>query len=216
VALARQTVDVDGFNAGFAYPYELRQLDFQVAMQDVYDFFHDVNAHLRGKGLDRLDDMLRPANLSGTVTDMLTSSLGKHARSLVPNRWFNGHPDLVVRGVYPNDAVRAGEHGVEIKSTRKRGGAVDTHGARHQTMCVFVYEVDNAAEPVEARRPLRFTEVYLAPVTPDDFRRNPRGELGTRTATLHAAGLRKLRAGWVYRGDAGSPGAATPAAVPLF
>lgn len=180
-------------------------------MQDVYDFFFDVNTHLRAKGLDRLDDMLRPANLSGTVTDMLTSSLGRHARVLVPNRKFNGHPDLVVRGVYPNDAVQSGEAGVEIKSTRKRGGAVDTHGARHQILCVFVYGVDNQGEPVEARRALRFTEVYLAEVTPDDFRRNARGELGTRTATLHARGLAKLRSNWVYL-----DGGAAPAPLPLF
>ncbi len=48
--------------------------------------------------------------------------------------------DLVVKGVYPNDAVKAGTEGVEIKTTRKSGGAVDTHGARDQWMAVFVYE----------------------------------------------------------------------------
>ena len=68
-------------------------------MQDVYDFFHDVNTHLRSKGLQRLDDMLRPANMSGIITDMLTASVGKHARVLVPNTYHNGHPDLVVAGV---------------------------------------------------------------------------------------------------------------------
>lgn len=44
-----------------------------------------------------------------------------------------------------------------------------------------------------------FTEVYLAHVTTDDFRRNPRGELGTRTATLHKEGVKKLRESWIYR-----------------
>lgn len=32
----------------------------------------------------------------------------------------------------------------------------------------------------------------------EDFRRNDRGELGTRTATLHADGVAKLRRNWVY------------------
>jgi hypothetical protein len=196
--LVRQTVDLSKFNPAFGYPYELRQLDFQVGMQDVYDFFFDVNTHLRSKGLQRLDDMLRPANMSGIVTDMLTASMGKHARVLVPNAYHNGHPDLVVAGVYRNNAVKAGEKGVEVKSTRKRGGAVDTHGARIQTMCVFVYAIDNKSEPVEARRSMRFTEVYLAQVELEDFRRNARGELGTRTATLHREGLAKLRRSWVY------------------
>jgi len=39
----------------------LRINDFHLALQDVYDFFFDVNQHLTGKGLQRLDDMLRPA-----------------------------------------------------------------------------------------------------------------------------------------------------------
>jgi hypothetical protein len=196
--VSRQKVDPTRFNPDFAFPYELRQIDFQVAMQDIYDFFHDVNTHLRSKGLQRLDDMLRPANMSGIVTDMLTASIGKHARVLVPNTYHNGHPDLVVAGVYANNSVKAGEEGVEIKTTRKKGGAVDTHGARIQTMCVFVYVVDNESEPVEARRPMRFTEVYLGHVELEDFRKNPRGELGTRTATLHADGIAKLRRSWVY------------------
>lgn len=196
--LIRQAVDLSKFNPDFGYPYELRQIDFESAMQDVYDFFHDVNTHLRSKGLQRLDDMLRPANMSGIITDMLTASVGKHARVLVPNTYHNGHPDLVVAGVYPNNSVKAGEEGVEIKSTRKKGGAVDTHGARIQTMCVFVYEVDNKSEPVEARSPMRFIEVYLGDVELEDFRKNPRSELGTRTATLHADGIAKLRRSWVY------------------
>ncbi len=180
-------------------PYELRIEDFKLALQDVYDFFFDVNSHLVGKGLDRLDDMLRPAIMSGVLSDMLTASLAKHSRTLVENRYFNGHPDLVVKGRYPGNSVKAGEHGVEIKTTRKAGGAVDTHGARDQWMCVFVYEVDNANEPAEDRNPLRFTEIYLGEVVIADFRKNARGELGTRTATLHADGIAKLRRCWIYK-----------------
>jgi hypothetical protein len=168
-------------------------------MQDVYDFFRDVNALLIKKGLRRLDDMLRPAIMSGVLSDMLTASLASHARVLTENRFFNGHPDLVVQGVYVDNSVKAGTEGVEIKTTRKPGGAVDTHGAREQWMCVFVYDVDTISEPASERRPMRFTEVYLGQVTVDDFRRNPRGELGTRTATLHKEGIQKLRRNWVYK-----------------
>ncbi len=168
-------------------------------MQDVYDFFYDVNTFLIERGLERLDDMIRPAILSGLLSDMLTASLAKHSRTLVQNQHFNGHPDLVVRGVYPNTAVNAGSEGVEIKTTRKAGGAVDTHGARNQWMCVFVYDVDNRTEPISDRDPLRFTEIYLGQVTVADFRRNERGELGTRTATLDRSGIAKLREHWIYR-----------------
>ena len=195
----KNTVDQACFNHGGTLPYNLRVHDFHLAMQDVYDFFFDVNQLLEGKGLERLDDMLRPAIMSGLLSDMLTASLAKHSRSLTVNEYFNGHPDLVVKGRYPNNSVKSGSEGVEIKSTRKSGGAVDMHGARPQWLCVFVYDVDLKAEPATARRPMTFTEVYLGQVGLTDFRRNERGDLGTRTATLHAAGLQRFRENWVYR-----------------
>jgi hypothetical protein len=173
--------------------------DFEMAMQDVYDFFYDVNLGLLERGLHRLDDMLRPAIMSGVLSDMLTASPAKHSRSLTVNLYHNGHPDLVVNGEYPDNKVKAGSKGVEIKATRKAGGAVDTHGARDQWMCVFVYDVDNASEPAKDRAPMTVTEIYLVHVTKDDFRKNQRGELGTRTATLHKIGIEKLRKSWVYK-----------------
>jgi hypothetical protein len=198
-AMKKNELDPAKFNRELELPFQLRLDDFRSAAQDVYDFFFDVNVGLVAKGLDRLDDMLRPAIMSGVLSDMLTASLSKHSRSLVVNAHFNGHPDLVVKGEYPGNAIQAGEKGVEIKTTRKAGGAVDTHGARNQWMCVFVYQVDNSTEPARDRRPMSFTEIYLGQVTVDDFRRNARSELGTRTATLHAEGIAKLRRSWVYR-----------------
>lgn len=196
---------VDGEWNGIAdLPFELRLKDFELSMQDIYDFFHDVNTALTGKGLQRLDDTLRPAIMSGLLSDMLTASLARHSRALTENRYFNGHPDLIVKGIHANDAVKAGVEGVEIKTTRKTGGAVDTHGARDQWMCVFVYTVDSESQPAHARRPMAFREVYLGEVTRDDFRKNARGELGTRTATLHKEGIAKLRSNWIYRLQAGA------------
>lgn len=193
-----ESVNGAWFNPSAYLPYQLRLKDFEMAMQDVYDFFRDVNAMLLERGLHRLDDMLRPAAMSGMISDMLTASLARHSRSLVENGHFNGHPDLIVQGKYANNRAPSGTDGVEIKSTRKRGGAVDTHGAREQHMCVFVYETDHLTEPASARRPMRFLEVYLAYVVEADFRKNSRSELGTRTATLDKNGVHKLRQHWIY------------------
>ena len=190
----------ENFNLQAQLPFQLRLEDFEIAMQDVYDLFFDVNSGLLEKGLERLDDFLRPAIMSGLLSDLLTASIAKHARALTQNRYFNGHPDLVVKGVYADDAVKAGTEGVEIKTTRKSGGAVDTHGARDQWMAVFVYDVDTKTEPARDRRAMTFTEVYLGRVEISDFRKNARGELGTRTATLHREGVLKLRENWIYKG----------------
>ncbi len=198
MAIERQRPKHDGFNPAAELPFALRIEDFSLALQDVYDFFFDVNSFLLNKGLQRLDDIVRPAIMSGLLSDLLTSSLAKHSRTLTQNLHFNGHPDLIVKGEYPNDAVSAGVKGVEIKTTRNSGGAVDTHGAREQWMEFFVHATDNITEPARDRQALRFTEVYLSHVTIEDFRKNARGELGTRTATLHREGICKLRKNWIY------------------
>jgi hypothetical protein len=195
---AKKQLLAAAFNQSVVLPFSLRLKDFDAAMQDVYDFFYDVNNLLLAKGLHRMDDMLRPAAMSGMLSDMLTASMAKHSRVLVENKHFNGHPDLVVQGRYANNSVASGTDGVEIKSTRKKGGAVDTHGGRDQWMCVFVYGTDHITEPAQDREPMKFTEVYLGEVQETDFRNNPRGTLGTRTSTLGAAGIKELRSNWVY------------------
>lgn len=199
-ATTKATVDRAKFNSALSLPYQLRVDDFALAMADVYDFFFDVNTNLIDKGLQRLDDMIRPAALSGMLSDMITDSLAQKSRSLTSNLHHNGHPDLIVRGRYSDDSVKSGDEGVEIKATRKPGGGVDTHGAREQTLCVWVYDVDNdRSKPTHLRDPLMFREIYIAQVRVTDFRNNDRGALGTRTATLHGEGLKVLRQGWVYR-----------------
>jgi hypothetical protein len=48
---------------------------------------------------------------------------------------------------------------------------------------------------------MSFTEVYISHVSTADFRKNARGELGTRTATLHREGIAKLRQNWIYKSN---------------
>lgn len=200
IKLEKNLVQQDWFNPSPLFmPYSLRSSCFSEAMQDVYDFFFEVNKLMFTNGLQRLDDMLRPAALSGILSDMLTARLAHHTMSLVENNYFNGHPDLIVKGVYANDEVKAGQEGIEVKATQKKGGAVDCHSARDQNLCVFVYEVDNVTEPAIDRKPLTFTEVYLGPVVEADFRNNNRGRRGTRTSTLDKDGIAKFRQYWVYR-----------------
>ena len=167
-------------------------------MQDAYDLLCDLNSALVGRDLARLEETVRPAIFSGIMSDALTAAMARHSRVLTENRYHNGHPDLIPAGRYPNDAVSAGSDGIEVKATKGRGG-VDTHGARDAWLLVFRYHVDSETEPLVARAPTRFVEALLAHLTVADFRRNPRGELGTRTASPNKQGLAKLRANWIYR-----------------
>ena len=101
----RNRLDPAKFNKDAVLPYSLRLMDFEIAMQDVYDLFYDINSLFLERGLKRLEEMLRPAAMSGLISDLLTASLASHARGLTENRYFNGHPDLIVAGFYPNDSV---------------------------------------------------------------------------------------------------------------
>ena len=129
---------------------------------------------------------------------MLTASMAKHSRSssrtgtsTVIRTWW-------CRAAIANNAVTAGTDGVEIKSTRKPGGAVDTHGARDQWMCVFVYRRITSTEPAVDREPMKFTEVYLGEVKIADFRNNARGDSARGPRRSSAAGISKLRSNWIY------------------
>lgn len=204
VTIERAIPDPKHFNKDAVLPYELRLADFELAMQDVYDMLFDVNTAMVSRGLKRLEETVRAAIFSGILSDALTASVARHARVLTENLYHNGHPDLIPDGLYANNAVAAGEEGVEVKATRG-GGAVDTHGARDAWLLVFRYLVDNETEPAVERNPTRIVEVLLAQLTVDDFRRNPRGELGTRTASPNRAGIGKLRANWIYREPAAPP-----------
>jgi hypothetical protein len=44
--IARNAVDSRSFNKKARLPYSLRLKDFEMAMQDIYDFFYDVNLGL--------------------------------------------------------------------------------------------------------------------------------------------------------------------------
>lgn len=198
--IIRSTVGLTKFNPTALYPHSLRMEDFQMAMQDAYDLLYDINTGLAAKSLDRLDEILRPAIMSGFLSDVITSSLGNHARALAVNRYHKGHPDLILRNMYPNNSVKSGgKNGVEIKMTQNARGSVDTHGARDQWFCVFVYKIDKITQPPTNRAAMEFTKIYLAEITTTDFRKNERGVLGTRTASLDKAGLAKLHSHWIYK-----------------
>ena len=196
--IKRAAVNKAFFNEQAHLPFQLRLDDFALAMRDVYDFFFDVNTLLLDRGLHRFDDMMRPAAMSGMISDMLTASMAKHSRSLVENRHFNGHPDLIVQGRYKNNSVIPNRRSRDQE--HRKEGRRRRHARRARPMDVRLRLRDRPRNGAAAEREsMRFVEVYLAAVLEADFRKNPRGELGTRTATLDRDGIQKLRKNWIYK-----------------
>lgn len=198
MALVRRAqVNRKGFQR-LKLPYALRPEVFAIAMDDVYEMLWSVNTALVDRGLLPMENSVRGAIYTGLLSDLMAEAIANHATGLVKNQAPNGHPDLLPAGRYPHDREASAEHGVEIKVTKKAGGAVDMHGARPAWYCVCRYQADYETEPVVDRAPTRFTQIWLAQLDANDFRKNPRGELGTKTATPHRAGVMKLRAGLLY------------------
>lgn len=123
VLIDRAQPDPTKFNQGAVLPYQLRLQDFDLALRDLFDLLFDMNTALVARGLQRLEETVRPAIFSGIVSEALAASVARHSRVLTVNRFHNGHPDLIPRGRFANDAVQAGEEGVEIKATKGQGGA---------------------------------------------------------------------------------------------
>jgi hypothetical protein len=176
-------------------PYGLDRRVFDSTLESMYDFFQLVNTALSQRGMEWIENLVQPAAISTMTSDMAAAAVARYSNLLVVNRHHNGHPDLIPRGEYPDDAIAAGEHGVEIKSTLHT--VSDCHSPRNGWYCQFQYRVDKNPIRIE-RAPLRVKAIYLANVTEDMFRLNDRGSRGTRTATLNKDGIKYLHQFPVY------------------
>ena len=171
--MKKASVDREGFNTALELPYALRPEIFAVAMEDIYELLHNLNTGLVSRGLLPFENSVRGAVYSGMLSDLLTEALASHAAGLVKNKANNGHPDLLPAGRYAGDADPAAEEGVEVKVTKKPGGAVDMHSDRPAFYCVFRYEADYETEPVVDREPTRFTDVWLTRLDAADLTVRP-------------------------------------------
>jgi hypothetical protein len=197
--MRRAQVNRSAFNTQLGLPYALRLDVFAIAMDDIYDMLHNLNTGLLSRGLLPFENSVRGAIYTGVLSDLMTEALANHAPGLVKNTYGNGHPDLLPAGRYANNRALAADEGIEVKVTKKPGGAVDMHSDRPAWYCVLRYVADYTTEPILDRAPTRFTDIWLAQLQARHFRKNPRGERGTRTATPHREGVKVLRSGWLYR-----------------
>lgn len=181
----------EGNLAAGDYPYNLTSATFAKAAADLEVRFDEMQGRSKRRVEERLST---PATLSALVSDLFEECLVDHAEGLVINNHHNGHPDTVPPGVYPGDAVSAGEHGVEVKATKNE--VSDAHGARTGWWCQVIYSLGPSGNRVTVER------IRLAHLDADeDFRLNSRKtDIGTRTATPNRSGAAKLRASNVYGG----------------
>jgi hypothetical protein len=195
------TVRREKLNPNATIPYGCTPDHIYQAVVDFTQFLAVVNQALHSKRHERLEATLMPANFSGVVSDFLVSAVPKYCKGLAKNGYHNGHPDLLPAGRYPDDCVQYADEGIEVKASR-RGSGWQGHNAEKNWLLVFCFDCNgqrDARHQIEPR-PFRFTGVYLAQLTLEDWAFSGRRGASRRTptASVNKSGVHKLKQNWVY------------------
>lgn len=171
-------------------------------MQDFSDFLEFVNIQLHAKQIPRLESFLMAANFSSMVGEFMTMSLPKYCRTIVKNRFHNGHPDLVPSGRFPGDSAHHASEGIEVKASRYASGW-QGHNPEDVWLMVFVFDSNTPRDQPEATppKPFRFVKVVGAELAKDDWKFSGRSETSRRTitASVRRSGFDKMEGNWIYR-----------------
>lgn len=191
----------DRFNTNVVMPYGLTVRHVQRAMQEFIDFLGFINQQLYTKKIERLESFFMPANFSSMVGEFMGSAIPKHCKSLVRNKYHNGHPDMVPAGHYSKDSILHGPEGIEIKGSRHTSGW-QGHNAEEVWLMVFVFDSNTSADAGRGidPRPFRFVKVVGAKILKEDWQFSGRSETSRRTitASVKRSGYDKMEANWIY------------------
>ena len=196
------TLDPSGFNPKTTIPYGLEVKHIRQAMQEFLDFLGFINQQLHRKSMPRLESFVMTANFSSLVGEFMNMSIPKYCKTIVKNKYHNGHPDLIPAGAFPGDSVLHGTVGIEIKGSRHRSGW-QGHNAENVWLMVFIFDSNTARDGYTniKPKPFRFVEVLGAAITKDDWNFSGRSETSRRTitASVTRSGYDKMASNWIYR-----------------
>jgi len=191
-----------GFNKQVVLPCGLTTEHLRKAMTDYLDFLGFLNQQLNTRELKRLESFLMPANFSSMVGEFASATIPKYCRTLAKNTYHNGHPDLIPKGKFENDACQHGTEGVEIKASRHSSGW-QGHNAEDVWLMVFVFDANSARDASRgvAPKPFRFVKVVGAQIAKSDWAFSGRSATSRRTitASVTRSGYEKMEANWIYR-----------------
>ena len=192
----------DGFNRRASLPHGLTTAHVHAAMNDFVNFLGFINLQLHTREIERLETMLMPANFSSIVGEFMSSSIPKHCPTIVKNQYHNGHPDMIPKGRFPNDAVQHADEGIEIKGSRYLKGW-QGHNPEDTWLMVFVFDSNRPVDAAKgiAPRPLKLVMVVGARLTKEDWLFAGRSATSRRTitASVTKSGYDKMMANWIYK-----------------
>ena len=197
-----ESVDANSFSPNCILPYGLTIEHIRKAMTAFTELLGFINEQLLTKGMPRLESFLMPASFSSLVGEFMNLTIPQHCAGLVKNKYHNGHPDLIPKGLFPGDAVQYAHEGLEVKGSRHAGG---WQGHNPEAVWLMVFQFDSNTSNDTNRgvepRPFCFKGVYAATLELEDWSFSGRSETSRRTitASVNENGVRKMRANWVYK-----------------
>jgi hypothetical protein len=189
----------DGFNNTAILPYGLKISHIEKAMNDFYSFLSIVNKELINNDMPILEKMLMQANFSSIVGEFMNTTIPKYCNTLIKNKYHNGHPDLIEKGKFTNDAIQHSNQGIEVKASRYEKGW-QGHNPENIWLMVFVFQGTNPSKDMEII-PFNFKAVYGAKLEENDwqFAGRKEGSRRTITATVKNSGFQKMSENWIYK-----------------
>lgn len=189
-----------GFSPAVVLPYGLDPIHVESALNDFLDFLGFINNQLHTRQIARLETMLMPANFSSIVGEFISATIPKYCKTLVKNRYHNGHPDLIPAGAFVGDAVQHSEVGIEIKASRYLRGW-QGHNPENIWLMVFMFDCNRPRDVTP--RPFRFIRVVGALLERRDWIFSGRSATSRRTitASVTESGYAKMMANWIYEGS---------------
>lgn len=121
--VSRPTLYDEGFSGNVRLPFGLKAGEVRRALEEIYDFLHDMNCFLVSRGYDRLEEIILGNSLSGFISELAVKRIGANSKALARNEKIGGHPDLIPRNRYPENAALRAEDGVEVKTSIQSGMA---------------------------------------------------------------------------------------------
>jgi hypothetical protein len=194
----------NGFNSTAEIPYGLTSIHIHSAMEGFLDFLGFINTQLHRKGIERLESFMMPANFSSMVGEFMASAIPKHCKKIVRNKYHNGHPDMLPKGIVPGDSILHGSEGIEIKGSRHMRGW-QGHNAEDVWLLVFCFDSNTSRDLGIGipPKPFRFVKVVGAQLEKSDWQFSGRSATSRRTitASVKRSGFDKMEANWIYRAD---------------
>jgi hypothetical protein len=189
----------DGFNNTAILPYGLKISHIEKAMSDFYNFLSIINKELINNDMPILERMLMQANFSSIVGEFMNTTIPKYCKTLIKNKYHNGHPDLIEKGKFSNDAIQHSNQGIEIKASRYEK-SWQGHNPENIWLMVFVFQCTNPSKDMEII-PFNFKAVYGAKLEENDwqFAGRKEGSRRTITATVKNSGFQKMSENWIYK-----------------